>query len=59
MKEVIREATLKELLAELEVTRATVWNYRKEGMPYKRKLNGQIRFNIEEVKTWVKEYYNR
>lgn len=44
--------TTKELEAILKVNRQSIFNYRKQGMPYK-KLNRAVRFDLEEVKEWI------
>ena len=44
--------TTKDLCNLLKVTRQTVANYRKEGMPYK-KFGILVRFNKDEVNEWL------
>ena len=43
-----RLITIKELSEYLQVTRQTIQNYMKGGMPYK-KIGGNVRFDVEEV----------
>lgn len=46
--------TTKELSSLLKVTRQTVANWRKEGLPFM-KLGRSIRFDYDEVIEWLKE----
>lgn len=43
-----------QLADEFKVSRQTIFNWRKEGMPYHR-LNHMIRFDLGEVVDWLKE----
>ncbi len=36
----------------LKVSRSTLWELRKEGLPYRR-VRGQIRYRQDEVETWL------
>lgn len=46
--------TTDELTDYLSVTRQSVYNWRKEGMPYK-KLGSLVRFDLDEVLSWLEE----
>lgn len=50
LKELI---TTKELSSLLKVTRQTIGNWRREGMPFM-KFGTTIRFDYEEVMEWLK-----
>ena len=49
--EYLTEAELSEVL---KVSRSTLWEMRKEGLPY-RQVRGQIRYRLNEVETWLDE----
>lgn len=51
MKELI---TTKELSSLLKVTRQTIGNWRREGMPFM-KFGTTVRFDYDEVIEWLKE----
>ena len=46
--------TVKELQEILRISRQTVMRWRKEGMPHY-KYNASVRFDLEEIKEWLKE----
>ena len=46
--------TVNELCEIMKVTRTTVDNWRKQGMPYK-KFGKMVRFDKEEVMEWLKK----
>jgi excisionase family DNA binding protein len=46
--------TTKELVEYLKIHENTIYNYIKEGLPHYR-VGKEYRFEIEEVKTWLKE----
>lgn len=43
-----------QLASEFKVSRQTIFNWRKEGMPYHR-LNHMIRFDLGEVVDWLQK----
>lgn len=43
-----------ELAKILKVSRSTLWQLRKVGLPYRR-VRGQIRYLLDEVDKWLKE----
>ena len=45
-------ATTKDLMEKYQVTRGTINNWRKEGLP-SIKIGGVVRFDIEVVDNWV------
>lgn len=45
--------TTKELCTIYKVTKTTIENWRREGMPFE-KLGKIVRFNQEEVEQWLK-----
>ena len=47
-----RLLTTKELMEYFNVTRGTIINWRKEGMPYK-KYGTIVRFDLDEVMEWL------
>ena len=49
--EYLTEADLSEVL---KISRSTLWEMRKEGLPY-RQVRGQIRYRLNEVETWLDE----
>jgi predicted DNA-binding transcriptional regulator AlpA len=46
--------TENELSDILRISRSTLWELRKSGMPY-RQVRGQIRYRLEEVNAWLDE----
>ena len=52
MKEVLN---LKELCEFLSMSRATIYNLKKEGLPYY-KIGKAIRFTRNDVLEWLKKY---
>lgn len=46
--------TVKELQAIYKVTRQTIYDWRKRGMPYHQVL-GLVRFKMSEVEAWIEE----
>ena len=49
--EYLTEAELAEIL---KISRSTLWELRKEGLPY-RQVRGQVRYRLEEVSAWIDE----
>ena len=49
--EYLTEAELSEIL---KVSRSTLWEMRKTGLPYRR-IGGQIRYRINQVENWLDE----
>lgn len=49
-----RTKTRKELCEYFKVSRQTVYNWQQEGMPHERLGKMLLRFNIEEVREWLK-----
>ncbi len=49
--EYLTEAELSEIL---KISRSTLWELRKEGMPHLR-VRGQVRYVLEEVSAWLDE----
>ena len=49
----------KELREVLGLSKLTIYNYRKAGMPYKQTPNGRNWYNLQECVEWIKETYNR
>ena len=54
-----KNSTVKEVMKEFDLSRSTLWKYKKSGMPFERKMNGQVRFNIEECREWIKKTFSR
>jgi len=54
-----KEITVKELMVEFDLSRCTIWKYRKQGMPFERKMNGQVRFNTDQCREWIKNNISR
>lgn len=52
----MRLLTAKELEKELQVTRQTLYRYRKAGMPCIEMGPRFIRFELDKVLEWLKEY---
>lgn len=50
--------TKSDLAKALKVSRPTVNNYLKKGMPHY-KVSRAVRFDFEEVKKWIKEEMNK
>ena len=50
----IKFLTIDDVSEMLQVTRSTVYNLKKKGMPFI-KLGKNIRFDQEEVINWIKE----
>ena len=46
--------TQKQIQAMFHITRQTVWEWRKAGMPHK-KLHRELLFDYEEVLNWVND----
>jgi excisionase family DNA binding protein len=46
--------TTKEIMSIYKVTRTTVSDWRKEGMPFK-KYGKLVRFNFEDVSLWLEK----
>lgn len=51
-KEEIPHLTVKDLSELFEVDRATIWKWRKEGLPYYQ-IGGNVRFKRDEVIKWI------
>ncbi|UAL49737.1 helix-turn-helix domain-containing protein (plasmid) [Sutcliffiella horikoshii] len=49
------ELTATELKQELKVSDTTLWRWRKEGLPFNQYGYKTIRYNLEDVKAWLKE----
>lgn len=50
-----RAITRKELCDYFKVTRQTIYEWQKEGMPYDNLGRRMLRYNIEEVREWLKK----
>jgi hypothetical protein len=37
------------------ISRATLWNYRRDGLPYV-KLPGRVMFELDALKAWIAEH---
>ena len=48
----------KDLEAKYQVSRATIDNWKKAGMPYL-KIGRSVRFDEAEVETWIRVYFNQ
>jgi excisionase family DNA binding protein len=46
--------TIKEMAEKLKVSRQTIYEWRKKGMPYKT-IGAVIRFDINEVVIWIEK----
>jgi excisionase family DNA binding protein len=46
--------TTKDIMGIFKVTRTTVSDWRKQGMPFK-KYGKLVRFNLEEVSSWLEK----
>lgn len=46
--------TTKDLCERLKITRQSVYDWRKQGMPYK-KFGKLVRFEYDEVKAWLEK----
>jgi excisionase family DNA binding protein len=46
--------TTEELAEKLKVTRQTISNWRKEGLPFL-KLGRAVRFDLDKVKEWIEK----
>lgn len=46
--------TIKEMSKKLKVSRQTIYEWRKKGMPYKT-IGAVIRFDINEVADWIEK----
>ncbi|HWO77774.1 MAG TPA: helix-turn-helix domain-containing protein [Bacillus sp. (in: firmicutes)] len=51
MSDLINQKQLEEAL---QISRSTIYRLRKEGMPFYT-IGDQVRFDLEEVKTWMKK----
>lgn len=49
-----RLLTTEELMEHFSVTRQTIYNWRKEGMPYKKYVK-LVRFDLREVIDWLEK----
>jgi predicted site-specific integrase-resolvase len=43
----------KELLKEFNITRQTLYNWRKKGMPCTKLINGLYQYDVEQIKKWL------
>ena len=51
-------ATKRDVADMMQLCTRTVDNLMAEGMPYLRLGSRRVRFNVEEVKAWLKERYS-
>ncbi len=52
------EVTMNELCEELNITRPTIYNYMKQGMPHKRAWDGlryKNTYSVQDVKEWIEK----
>lgn len=49
--------TIKEMAKRLKVSRQTIYEWRKKGMPYKT-IGAVVRFNADEVNEWIEKQNN-
>jgi excisionase family DNA binding protein len=48
--------TLEEMMQYLNIGRVTLWRYMNEkGMPYYRLPGGDLRFDVDEVRAWMRK----
>lgn len=50
--------TTKEVAAYYKVTEQTVYNWRQEGLPYK-KLGRAVRFDLDEIEQWFDNRHSK
>ena len=48
----------KDLESKYQVSRATIDNWKKAGLPYL-KIGRSVRFDEVEVEKWIREFFNR
>ncbi len=54
-KGAVEFVTVKELSQFLKVKKSTLYSWVHQGLIPYHKLNGLVRFNMEEIETWIKE----
>jgi excisionase family DNA binding protein len=48
--------TLEEMMQYLNIGRVTLWRYmREKGMPYYQLPGGDLRFDVDEVRAWMRK----
>lgn len=49
------EMTARDIKRELQISDVTLWRWRKEGMPHNKYGYKTIRYDLQEVKKWLRE----